>query len=262
MSDGIREENILIQAGLSEDQAQIYDCLLSKGPQKASAVSSWTGVKRGLTYKILEQLEIIGLVEKQGGEGTVATYYPQHPSLLMHTLEGKEKELALAKEMLTYSLGALSSKYNLITGKPSVQFFEGTDGIKKVLEDTLLIDKNNIIYSYADLESIIKYIPSINLEYSKKREKLGIKKRGLLLDTQISRKEVQVYRTDVTETKFLSYNAPELGSVMQIYDNKISYITFSNDSMIGIIIEDKTIFEMHKALFEHTWETTPFPTSL
>jgi len=261
MNHEAKDENILIQAGLSEDQALVYDALLERGPQKASTVSSWTGVKRGLTYKLLEQLEIMGLVEKKGGDGTVATYYPQHPSLLMHTLEGKEKELALAKEILTYSLGTLSSKYNLITGKPNVQFFEGIDGIKKVLDDTLLIDKQSIIYSYADLETILKYIPDINRAYSEKREKLGIKKRGLLLDTTIARNTVVDYHTSVTETKFVSYNASELRSVMQIYDNKISYITFSNDSMIGIIIEDKTIFEMHKALFEHTWNTTAFPTS-
>jgi sugar-specific transcriptional regulator TrmB len=55
MPNTINEENILIQAGLSEDQAQVYDYLLDKGPQKASSISSWTGVKRGLTYKILEQ---------------------------------------------------------------------------------------------------------------------------------------------------------------------------------------------------------------
>lgn len=254
----MKDENILIQAGLSEEQALVYQALLDKGPQKASPLAVWTGIKRGLIYKVLEQLETMGLVAKKGGPGTVAIFSPTHPSLLMGNLERKEKELSLAKEMLMHSLGTLSSKYNLITGKPSVQFYEGKEGIEKVLDDTLT-NKDAIIYSYADLEAILKYIPDLNDVYSSKREKMGIHKRGLILDTEKSRQVIKNYHTEVTETKFLKYIAPEFGAVMQIYESKISYITLKNESTIGVIIEDKTIYEMHRALFEHTWNTTPFP---
>ena len=41
---------------------------------------------------------------------------------------------------------------------------------------------------------------------------------------------------------------------MQIYDNKISYLTLSDKEMIGVIIEDKYIYKMHKDLFEYMWK--------
>ena len=101
----MKEENILIQAGLSEEQALTYQSLLEKGPLKASDLSKWTGIKRGLIYKVLEQLENIGLVYKQDKTGTVAIFSPSHPSSLLLNIERKEKEMALTKEILVTSIG-------------------------------------------------------------------------------------------------------------------------------------------------------------
>lgn len=251
------DEKILIEAGLSEEQSAIYSALLDKGPLKAGSISSWTGLKRGLVYKVLDQLENMGLISQKGGEGTVAVFSPNHPSRLTEIMEQKEKSFSLAKETVSFSLGALSSKFNLLSGKPNVQFFEGKEGIKKVLEDTLLVPSGTEIYTYADIEAITKYIPEINKEYSDKREKLKIKKRGLVLDTEKAHQIIKDYHTDVTETKFIKSNIGEFETVIQIYENKISYITLKNDSMIGVIIEDSSIYKIHKAIFETLWGLTP-----
>lgn len=251
------DEKILIEAGLSEEQSAIYSALLDKGPMKAGAISSWTGIKRGLIYKVLDQLENMGLVTQKGGEGTVAVFAPEHPSALAQIMDRKEKSIALAKETLTYALGSLSSKFNLLSGKPNVQFFEGKEGIKKVLEDTLNTTKGTEICAYGDIESILKYIPDINEEYSRRREKLGIKKRGFLVDTPKSREIVKYYHTDTTINKFIKYNVMEIETIMQIYENKISYITLKENSMIGVIIDDPFIYKMQKAVFDHLWEITP-----
>lgn len=247
----MQEENILIQAGLSEEQAQAYQSLLEKGPQRASDLAKWTGIKRGLIYKVLEQLETMGLVSKQGGPGTVATFSPLHPSLLLTNIERKEKELALNKEILSSAIGSLASKYNLVIGKPNVQFFEGKDGLKKVLWDSL--SSQTEIYSYADIESIQKYISEINQEYVKKRENLKIQKKGIVLDTEFNRSYLKNYYKNITDTKFIKITQAPFQTIMQIYDNKISYLTLENNKMIGVIIDDPYIYRMHKDLFEFMW---------
>src|SRR3989344_9597187 len=171
----MQEENILIQAGLSEEQAVTYQALLDKGLQRASDLAKWTGIKRGLIYKVLEQLESMGLVSKKGGPGTVATFSPAHPSLLLSNIERKEKEIALNKEMLMNSIGTLSSKYNLIVGKPNIQFFEGKDGVAKVLRDSFTSQTE--ILTFADNEAMNKYYPELNKENVEARKKSNIKKR-------------------------------------------------------------------------------------
>jgi len=247
-------EKILIEAGLSEEQAAIYSALLDKGPMKAGSLSSWTGIKRGLIYKVLDQLENMGLISQKGGDGTVAVFAPEHPSRLAEMMERKERSLALAKETVMFSLGTLSSKFNLLSGKPNVQFYEGEEGIKKVLWDTL--SANEPIYSFADIEAVTKYIPKINEEYSKLREKKNIYKKVLLLDTPRARELMSDYYTTVTETKFISPKIQEFQTVIQIYDNKISYITLKDNSKIGIIIEDPSVYSTHRKIFDYLWEIT------
>jgi sugar-specific transcriptional regulator TrmB len=253
MPNTINEENILIQAGLSEDQAQVYDYLLDKGPQKASSISSWTGVKRGLTYKILEQLEIMGLVEKKGGEGTVATFYPQHPSLLMHTLEGKEKELALAKEMLTYSLGSLSSKYNLITGKPNIQFFEGMEGALTAAYDSL--QAKGEILTLIDAEKLEEKYSKFNEEYVKQRIKRDIPKRIISPDTPRVREIIKKDDATITDERVIA-GISFSETLTMIYNNKVCFITLTDEKKIATIVEDSHVANMHREIFEFMWRNS------
>ena len=135
-----------------------------------------------------------------------------------------------------------------------MQFFEGMDGIKKILDDSLA--SKTEIYSYADIESINKYIPDLNREYVAKRERLKIKKRGIVLDTPFNREFLSSYHKKVTETKFIKLSTPPFQTVMQIYDNKISYLTLDVKKIVGAIITDPHIYQMHKSLFEYLWTIT------
>lgn len=246
----IADEKILIEAGLSEEQALVYGTLLDRGPLKASALSTWVGVKRGLVYKVLEQLEAMNLVEKKGGEGTVALFAPLHPSRLLDIIEARAKSILLTKETLTYSLGSLSSKFNLLSGKPNVQFFEGRDGAIHITQD--LPTNSKEILSYMDSEKVTKLLPELNDEHIKQRAKLEIKKRMLITDTDFSITRAKGYNKDMTQAKISTGNT-SFPSVIQIYDNKISYLTLSEEKIIGVIIEDKNIADMMRMMFEMNW---------
>jgi sugar-specific transcriptional regulator TrmB len=250
------DEKILIEAGLSEEQAAIYSALLDKGPLKVGSISSWTGIKRGLIYKVLDQLENIGLVSKKGGAGTVAVFAPEHPSHLRDMMERKEKSLALAKETVSFSLGALSSKFNLLSGKPNVQFYEGKEGVAMVIRDSLTSQTE--ILSFADNEAMNKYYPEINKENVEARKKSNIKKRLISIDTPYIRELAKNDVPAVTERRLIESN-DKFAVITQIYDNKVSYITLDPDRTIGVIIEDKAIYKMQKMIFEKIWENAKLP---
>lgn len=257
----MNEENILIQAGLSQEQALAYQALLDKGPQKASDLSKWVGIKRGLIYKVLEQLESMNLISKKGGPGTVAVFSPAHPSLLLSNMERKEKELALTKEMLATSLGSLSSKFNLIAGKPNMQFFEGKEGVEKVLEDTL--NTKDEVLTYVDMEIVEKHFKEINDKYVAKRSRLGIKKRLLVIENNFTNELFDRWNKEnpkffsVTDLKMVKTPISEVEGAIQIYENKIGIITISNDNLISIIIEDVRINKLFKSMFEALYLASP-----
>lgn len=254
------DEKILIEAGLSEEQSAIYSALLDKGPMKASALSTWTGIKRGLIYKVLEQLEGMGLISKKGGPGTVAVFSPEHPSRLSEIMERKERSLALAKETIMFSLGNLSSKFNLLSGKPNVQFFEGKEGVEKILEDTL--STTDEILTYVDMEIVEKYFKDINDRYVEKRTKKDIKKRLLVIENNFT---VELFRKwnvekpdffSVTELKMAKTPINEVEGAIQIYNNKIGIITISNENLISIVIEDARINKLFRSMFEAIYSTS------
>jgi HTH-type transcriptional regulator, sugar sensing transcriptional regulator len=242
-------EETFTQAGLSLDQAKMYEILLKGGVMPASKVALKAGLKRGLGYKVIEQLVFLGLVEKI--DKKVALFAPNHPSKLKEMLQKKAEDIKNTDAVLSGLLGPMISDYNLTVGKPNVRFFEGEEGVRKVLEDTLYSQEE--ILSYADIAVIQKYIPDINTWYVTEREKKGIKKRAILIDTPEARAILASYHRTITDSRVIKLETPLFESIMQIYDGKVSYITLSDNQKIGIIIEDVSVYEMHKALFNVTW---------
>lgn len=172
------------------------------------------------------------------------------PILFLKFSNKKKREIQAITESFRGIIGQMTSDFNLITGKPSIQFYEGIEGIKTVLEDSLYT-KGEIL-NYVDLESIQKYITDINDWYVKERQKDQIKNRGLVLDTPFNREFLKDYHPDITDTKFLPIKSEPFSTIMKIYNDKISYITL-REHMIGVIITGKAIAEMHRKLFQFTW---------
>ena len=244
----------LKEAGLTVQQAAVYESLVKLGSVPARKLALESGLSRPLAYKVLDELESVGLAEKHDAPRKVATFSAAHPLKLKEIAEKRFAEAQNAKMAVEGTLAKLISDFNLQSGKPGVRLFEGMEGIKSVLDDSLTAKTE--IYSYADLESIEKYISDINKRYVRDRERLNIKKKGILLDTPFARSFLKNYAPGVTETKLIKREAAPFHTVMQIYDGKISYITLSDENLIGVIIADPRIYEMHRDLFLHTWETT------
>lgn len=245
-------DTFLGELGLNKEQALVYETMLKNGLAPARLIAQKSGVKRSLAYKVLEQLISLGLVEKRDHIGKVALFFPSHPGKLRELLQKREEAIKTAEASLGGIMGRMVSDFNLLSGKPNVQFYEGPDGMKKVLEDSLTAEGE--IYAFSDIISIEKYIPQINKDYVAKRRKFGIKKKGLIFDSPEARKLLEGYNPDITENKFIAFETPPSHTIMQIYDNKVSYITLSNEQMIGVLIEDKHISALHRALFEYLWK--------
>lgn len=246
-------ENILSQIGLSANEALIYELLLQNGEQKAAKLANLANIKRGLVYKILTDLESKGLVIKNEPAGKVASFIANHPNKLRDLVETREQEASSARAAIDSVLPNLLSSFNLAAGKPGVRFFEGEEGIKKVWWDTLA--QSNEILTLGDSEFLMTNFSKLNTAYFEERKKRQIKKRTLSNDSPFNRDLIKTYdETGLTESCLLADSKMNFSSVvMQIYANKISYTVLSGGSLIGVIIEDKQIYEMYRHLFEYLW---------
>lgn len=240
-----------IKAGLSENQALVYEMLLKLGKVPASKIHNSTPLKKGLLYKVLEELADLGLITIHEKAGKVTTFEPMHPDNLKKLLETKSQEVQNSLSALDNIWLNVTQDFNLIASRPTVQFFEGIEGVHKVTNDTLTA--TGTIYSYIDYDAMDKYMPVFNDAYVDKRIRLKINKQILAVDTEYARKRVANKPRTYREVRFIKSSLP-FSTLMQIYNNKISYVTLSENKKIGVIIEDPYITGMHKALFESAWE--------
>lgn len=252
----MNEETILMQAGLSEEQALTYQCLLEKGPQKASSVAKWTGIKRGLTYKVLQELEHTGLVEKKESQGTVATFFPLHPNSLLERIDRKKDELERSKETLVNSLGTLISKYNLINEQPSVTFFEGVRGLQKIYDDVIREGKDILLIQSPKDRNHPETIPMIEQQIKKQVSK-NIHVRAitpLVDDTKefIGRHD----KTNLVTRRVVPSELLNEPAQIMIYGYRKVGITSFETTMVSTIIDDPSINKTFRALFEIIWRKT------
>jgi sugar-specific transcriptional regulator TrmB len=244
------ETNILVDLGLTEDEATIYNVLLEGGFMPARTVALRANLGRPLTYKILDDLIVKNVVEKKETGGKISLFAPVHPRELEKLLEKKRTDIENTKKALDESIGQMVSKYNLFIGKPNVQFFEGKEGVAKVIRDSFTSQTE--ILTFADNEAMNKYYPELNKENVEARKRSNIKKRILSIDTPYVRELAKHDSPEITERRLIP--SEKFSTAMQIYDNKVTYITLDPEKAIGVIIEDHAIYEMQKNIFETLWQ--------
>jgi len=246
-------QELFLKLGLSANEALLYEYFLKHGEAPAGLLIQKTPLKRGLVYKVLGDLVTKGLLS-EGSKGSVKLFIPQHPEKLKEFVADREKQLLRAGHELDSQLAALVSDFQLVSGRPGVRTFEGLDGVQTVLDDTLTSATE--ILTIADSEAIDKYFAKINRRYVAKRNKLGKKKRLLVVDSPYSRKHFAEMTSNIpgiTDIKFIAIKIKPFNTTIQIYDKKIAYITMTDDYIISTIINDPYIYSLHKALFEFIW---------
>jgi HTH-type transcriptional regulator, sugar sensing transcriptional regulator len=248
-----QETSLLSQIGLSEKESTVYQVLLKLGKVPASRVVDEVGQKRSTVYSILEELIKKGLVEKDES-AAVDKYRARHPYSLKQYIETQVEQIKKADNQLEAALPSFINLYNQSQNRPGVKFYEGLEGVKKVMDDSL--NSKTEILTIADIEAVREHIYEINEAYIKKRNKKAIPKRLLVQDTPYSRERIGKY-SDKTNAKLFKLEIDPFSTVMQIYDGKIVYLNLTKDFYNGIIIQDPYLYSTHKALFNFIWKQIP-----
>jgi HTH-type transcriptional regulator, sugar sensing transcriptional regulator len=246
----------LQKIGLTKTQASVLDCLFESGEAKARDIARKINHPRGVVYKALEELLALELVEKNEKEKQIARWQAVHPRNLEKVVEAKERELTENKKILEGMLPQLSSSYNLTLNKPGVRFYEGEEGLEKVLYDTL--SSKDEVYLFLNREAMEKedIFNEINEEYKNRRIRAGVKKKII----RVGKKPELTFGTSnekydaLTEIRYLEKESSPFKANIHIYDGKISYLIMDNAKIIGILVEDKNIATLNKAWFEMLWD--------
>ena len=249
-------EQQLSQIGLNKEQAVIYEIMLKNGSLTAGKIAGKGPFKRGVVYKILDQLVDLNLIEKGQKPGKPAKFSPLHPLKIKEMIKIQEQKYKDAQLILDGIMPGLSSDFNLITGKPNVRFFEGIEGIKEVLKDSLFQNPKKKILAFSDVAGYADYLKEWNSDYyAPQRKRLQIYEKAIIPNNQKALEFMKGYQAnELTDVLFVDSESYPFSTEVNIYSDKISFVTFSKKTHIGVIVENKEVFETLTSIFDFCWE--------
>jgi len=249
---------ILKKLNLDDKEIKIYLSLLEYGANSVRKIAEISGLNRGTVYDVLKKLQKVGLVSYYHTDKK-QKFAAEDPCKLIAVLKQKQEELKDTKSRIESIIPELKSLQDKEGKKPVVKFYEGKAGIRFILEDMILTffpksevigvpsedeDKEYYVYSSSGVrDDIYNAYPKFNRD----RIKNNIKVKTLSLA-----KGGATYGMD--ERKWL-LGKGESPTYILIYRNKCAYIARDmTNSPVGIIIENKMIYETQKLLFLKLWK--------
>lgn len=242
-------QNVLKKMGLSNKEIQVYLSCLTLGPSPVRFIAEKSGINRGTCYDILKELMDTGLVSYYHKD-THQYFIAESPEKLQDALQQKQQQLADMQSEVQQIIPQLKSLYDNAGAKPVVKMYEGSSGIKTILQDVLLaVEKIEPAGYYAYSSSEIK--PHLYKAYPKFSDD-RIKKK-------INVKVISIgpggQERGFDERKWLSdkQSAP---TYTLIYAEKVAMISVDAAGRpLGVIIEDKNLYQTQKMVFEHMWNS-------
>jgi sugar-specific transcriptional regulator TrmB len=245
--------------GLSEDQIKLYELLLQYGSVQAGRLSILSGLKRPQVYKVLQQLIDLDLVEKDVGS-KIARFSPGHPAKLRNLLDKKITNLNKVCSIFDSTVDELISKYNLISGKPNVQFFEGKRGLKKVYDD-ILVTHEDIFVFRSSYDNNYKEIRKMISEQIEKQVRKNISTKAITpaISQNTGRFNVPGHDTDrLVQRRVLSKKEFNIPAQIIIYGHKVGITSFRK-GIFTTIIDNNDIAESFEKIFDHLWDKSSDP---
>lgn len=237
--------NTLKDIGFNDKEIVIYSTLLPLGSASIRTLAEKTGINRGTVYDILEALSQRGFIEIEK-RGSRRKFLVKSPEELLNSLEKQQRDLENHKKKVEDVMPQLLSFYAKQGGRPSVEYFDDDEGIKRILEDVLdTVSKSTHTKEYYVYSSrpVRQYLYRLFPNFTKQRIKKRLTTKVIALGEGGDPKNLQL-----AQRKWIAKDTP---AYILIYGPKVALISVADDNVpFGVIIHDEKIAETQKIIFE------------
>ncbi len=243
-------ERLLELYGLNDKEQKVYIACLQLGQDTAYNIAEKSGVKRATTYLVLRSLAKKSLVSTSITNKSLL-YSASSPQNLVSQLEHRKKEIE-------QSLPSLMALYNSQPEKPTIEIFEGLDGVKQIYEEILsYIRTGDEILFYGDLTHFEDH-PALLKSWLKE----AISASGRIREI-INGDEVHVkYKSDVEQNQNPRHEVRLLpsGTHKFMNDNAVfadKLVIFSTQKhFFATVIKSKEIANSYRTMFNLAWNNS------
>ena len=135
--------------GLERVEAQVYETALSLGTVPASMIANRLGVPRSSARYTCERLIKKGLMIG-AVQGSTKIYTVENPTKLYSLVIEQEEALEKKRDQLGPVVKDFQKLYNPYTTLPKVTFYEGMDGLDRLLGEMLEHPTNMVSFGAGD----------------------------------------------------------------------------------------------------------------
>lgn len=241
-------ENLLKLFDCNQREASIYVQALMMGPSTIQDVANALGQNRVTVHNAVGQIIRKGfLYETRKGKKRLLV--AEEPVVLHRILQKRENELKVLKDNAYELSSLLASLQGVSPGVPTVKFYEGSDGFRNMLEDTLSTRDEVLVITYVDL--FARSLSADYLEdYFKRRAEKGIHTRLIYpvsnFGARIAKKS-SVYKIQVR----ILEEVPEWRAGAFSWDDSLGIQSLTEGRLTCTIIQNKDI--------AHFWRQVIFP---
>ncbi len=255
-------KNELERTGLTDKESLVYSSLLESGGAYPSRIAEETKLSRSTVYKILLDLSVKGLVSEIQKKGKLF-YQVENPEKLSRYLKDKVIIANDQFEKAQKLIPQIEGLFNMFADKPRVSYFEGQESVMQIYADHLNVTKPYEMVAWANTTYLKDLLKSdFFLHYRKTKEKLKITTRGIVPDTDYDLEFVKntYIKIDIAEKywpvmKYVSHKDFSFQGEITIYsDDKVSIVNLNKNHFTGTVIQDKTIHNMMRMIFDLSWK--------
>ena len=246
----------LERLGLSEKEAMVYLASIQLGPSPVQKISQKAKVNRATTYVIIESLMEMGLMSKYD-EGKKTFFAPEKPERLVEYFKSRRRDIDGRLSRIKEMVPELDSLYNDLSDKPKVKYYEGVEGLKSVQNDFVdSMKEKDVIYTFLPYDESEKSVLKQRLK-SVRRKRIAKKTKVKVIYTSKFGRQLEYEKDrkkELQEHLFVDHKDYPFKGGMNIYGNKIFMIDYLG-KLGGIVIENKTLANLMKCLFEMIWNS-------
>lgn len=230
--------------GIRDVEARVYLACLELGDAPASAIAKKARLKRPSVYVLLKDLMRKGHIASSTRRG-ITRFIARDPEAII----AAAREHAHAAEAALPELLALAKTGGPV--KPVIRYYEGEEGIRTILADTIAT-ANATIRMWSDAELATKTLGPAYAEYHQRRAAQHVTARAILEDNATARRLKARAITDRQEVRLVPEKEYNFNDDIIIYSDKVAMISYRK--LIGVIIENEDIAETQTTIFRLAWE--------
>jgi len=257
-------KNKLIRIGLTREEIAVILYVAENNETKVASISNKLKISRSSLYRLIDSLEQKGLIKK------VLT--TQGNNITLSNLENLKNQIEERKQEIEQQLNGFEELTNSILAlkklnkpSPEVRYFEGKEGIRQIIWDTLK-SKNTIrCYTNAIRKEIVgaKWLTDYCLRFV--NNNLDEKVLGDQIYAENSYQPYggrQKYYLPVIEyfrrsdERILNIPFLKIKGEIYIYNNIFSFYTWEGEKLIGAEIQSEFISLTQSSIFDVIWNMT------